>query len=141
MLSTYHANPLKYSFHSHFNGRPLEMKKEEYKRLEQFFTRKSARQRLVLYLIASGRHVPDLVSFTVGDLVSIKFPKEMTLWRDEVLDLLQDKAPSSPAFVFPSGKPMHHTDFYRIVRRAANAALKRPISSQEFWNYIKRGKL
>ena len=117
------------------------MRKEQYKRLEPFFVRRSARQRLILYLFACGMTVPELVNYTVKDLSSLALPEELVLSRDEVLDLLQESKPSSLVFVFPRGNPMTHTDFYRIVRQAAEMVFEKPMSRQQFVAYIKKGEL
>ncbi len=117
------------------------MKKDEYHRLEPFLLRKGARQRLILFLMACGKSVPDLVNFTVSDLNATDLPDELSLYRDEVLDMLGDSKANAPVFVYPSGKPMMHTDFYNIIRRATGAIFDRPLSTQEFHTYIKRGTL
>ncbi len=116
------------------------MNKPQYKRLEPFFVRLSARQRLILYLFACGYTVPELVNFSVKELKALALPEELVLSRDEVLDFLPDAMPSSAVFVFPSGRQMTHTDFYRIVRQSAKKTLNRPMSRQQFLDYIKSGK-
>ena len=117
------------------------MKKDQYNRLEPFFVRRSARQRLILYLFACGMTVPELVSFTVKDLKALELSEELILSRDEVLDLLPESKPGSLVFVFPRGNPMTHTDFYRIVRQAAEMVFEKPMSRQQFVEYINKGEL
>lgn len=115
------------------------MKKEQYERLEPFFVRRGARTRLILYLFACGYTVPELVKFTVKDLKALDLPDDLVIFRDEVLELSPDTKSSALVFVFPNGRKMIHTDFYRIVRQAAERELERPMSRQQFLEYIKKG--
>lgn len=117
------------------------MNKKQYDRLIPFFARRSARQRLILFLFADGKTVPDLMKFTVKDLKSLDLSDELTISRDEVMDKLPESKPSALVFVFPSGKSMTHTDFYRIVRQAAENAVNKPMSRQQFLEFIQKGSV
>lgn len=117
------------------------MNKKQYDRLIPFLARRSARQRLILFLLADGMTVPDLVKFTVKNLKSLDLSDELVISRDEVLDKLPDFKPSSEVFVFPNGKSMTHTDFYRIVRQAAENAINKPMSRQQFLEFIQKGSV
>jgi hypothetical protein len=108
------------------------MKKKISARLAPFLHRKSARQRIILYLIASGYTVADLVKMDVPKLKSIPLSVELDVCRDEVLG---DRK-SGPAFIFPNGKRMPHTTYYRVIRTTCVKVLNRPMSQQKFRDYI-----
>lgn len=108
------------------------MKDKEYQRLLPFLHRKSARQRLILFLIADGYTVVDLVAMRAFALRSLELPVEMSVYRDEALaGIKHDKA-----FTYPSGKPLPHTAYYRLVRVTAEKVLGRPMSQEQFRTYI-----
>jgi hypothetical protein len=108
-------------------------------RLKPFFHRRGARQRLILYLIATGHSVPSLCRMTVKDLMNLKLPHEIIIYRDQSLDLLEDAGDKSPAFTYhPSGLPMKHADFYRIVSQATKNVLDHPLSHRQFAEYIQK---
>jgi hypothetical protein len=109
---------------------------EEYKRLLPFFHRKSARQRLILYLIADGYNVADLVAMRTFALKQIKLPVEMRVYRDEVVA----EFPYDMAFTYPNGKVKPHTSYYRLIRETAMKVLKRPMSQEQLRLYIQTGK-
>jgi hypothetical protein len=108
------------------------LNKKVYERLAPFIHRKSARQRLILYLIADGYTVGDLVRMTVAELNKISLPVEMDVSRDEILDGRN----TGYAFVFPGGKGMLHTTYYRLLRSTSEKVLKRPMSQEKFRDYI-----
>lgn len=112
------------------------LNKRAYERLAPFIHRKGARQRLILYLIADGYSVGDLVAMTIDELRKISLPEEMEVRRDEVLN----GRSSGPAFVFPSGEKMPHTTYYRLIRTAGLKVLNRPMSQEKFRKYIHKGK-
>jgi len=112
------------------------LNKEQYQRLEPFLHRKSARQRLILYLLAEGYTVGRLVKMSVSAMRALRLPIEMQVCRDEVLEGLS----SGHAFLYPNGKPLPHTAYYRIVRGAAEKVLGRPMSQELFRAYIKSAK-
>ena len=95
---------------------------------------------MILYLFACGYTVPELVKFTVKDLNALDLPVDISILRDEVLDMMSETTPTSLVFVFQSGRKMAHTDFYRIVKQAAQKAIDRPMSRQQFLEYIRTGK-
>lgn len=108
-------------------------------RLQPFFHRRGARQRLILFLIATGHSVPSLCRMTVKDLKTLKLPNEIIIYRDQSLDLLEDSDDKSPAFTYhPSGLPMKHADFYRIVSQATKNVLGYPLSHRQFAEYIQK---
>lgn len=106
-------------------------------KLRPFFHRRSARQRMILYLIANDYSVPTLCRFTVKELKTLTLPDEMIICRDQTLDLLEDEADDAPAFTyFPSGRVMKHSDFYRIVSQATIHVLGNPMSHKQFARYV-----
>jgi hypothetical protein len=96
---------------------------KEYQRLEPFLHRKSARQRLILFLIADGYTVVDLVGMRAFTLHTLKLPIEMSVYRDEALA----NHTNSMAFIYPNDKPLPHTAYYRLVRDFTLRTLKLPI--------------
>jgi hypothetical protein len=101
-------------------------------RLAPFIHWKTGRQRLILYLIADGYTVGELVQMTVAELRKISLPEDMDVRRDEVLNGRGDGF----AFVLPSGKQQPHTDYYRLLRATSEKVLKRPMSQEKFRAYI-----
>lgn len=112
------------------------MNKEQTQRLEPFLHRKSARQRVILYLLAEGFTVGQLVKISVPALRTLKLPIEMQVCRDEMLE----GRSRGNAFLYPNGTPLPHTAYYRIVRGAAEKVLGRPMSQELFRAYIKSEK-
>jgi hypothetical protein len=112
------------------------LNKEQTQRLEPFLHRKSARQRVILYLLAEGFTVGQLVTMSVSALRTLKLPIEMQVRRDEVLE----GRSRGSAFLYPNGTPLPHTAYYRIVRGAAEKVLGRPMSQELFRAYIKSEK-
>ena len=112
------------------------MNKEQTQRLKPFLHRKSARQRVILYLLAEGFTVGQLVAMSVSALRTLKLPIEMQVRRDEVLE----GRSSGRAFLYPNDMPLPHTAYYRIVRGAAEKVLGRPMSQEQFRAYIKSVK-
>lgn len=113
------------------------MRKEEFERLQPFLHRKSARQRLILFLIADGKKVGDLVSMRTFFLKKMDLPVEMSVNRDEALA----DSNSDMAFVYPNGKVIPHTSYYRLIRQTAEKVLDRPMSQEQFRQYIQQGKI
>lgn len=108
-------------------------KKEKYERLLPFLHRKSARQRIGLYLLGiEGYTVPDLVKMTIAEIRAIRLPVEMTVYLDEMLD----ERKSGLAFVYPNGQAVPYTGWHRLVRSAAKKAIGRPMSAQQFRAYM-----
>ncbi len=108
-------------------------------RLEPFFKRKSARQRVILFLLAEGYSVGEIVRLSARELKAIDLPDGLIIYRDELLDQLEDL--KGPAFLYPGGRVMSHTDIYRILRQASTMVYERPMSVQQFQDAMKpRGK-
>ncbi len=115
---------------------------DQLNRLVPFFTRVNRRQRLIIYLAATGFSVPDLVSMTVQMLLSLELPDTIQPYRDEVIDQLPDSSADKPCFVYsPSGKAFVHTDFYRVIRNAPVKVLKRELSRQQLIEYVQNGTI
>lgn len=112
------------------------MNEKQYKRLEPFLIDKRARQRLILFLVADGYTVGELVAMRAGELLALTLPIAMQVCRDEVLD----RRSSGPAFSYPGGAPLPCTAYYRLLRRTAEKVLGRPMSQEMFRTYIQSAK-
>lgn len=112
------------------------MKTEHYQRLLPFLKDKRARQRVILYLIADGFTVGELVAMTVRELRAIELPVELMVMRDEVLNGHK----TGFAFITSHGKQLLHTSYYRLVRITAEKVLGRPMSQETFRAYIQSAK-
>lgn len=108
--------------------------KKKLERLAPFVHRKSARQRLILYLLADGYSVADLTKMDVATLRAITLPLEMDVRRDEILSGRHD----GYAFVYDNGSRLPHTNYYRLVRQTAEKVLRRPMSQEKFRSYINK---
>lgn len=108
------------------------MKKDAYERLQPWLFYKNARQRVIFFLIADGYTVGDLTKMQIDDLKQIKLPPELDVDRDNFLE----GRTSGPAFVYPSGKLIPHTNYYRLIRTTAEKVLGRPMSQEKFREYI-----
>jgi len=113
------------------------MKKSAFERLHPFLHHKGARQKLILYLIADGHSVADCVVMDLKTLRALDLPDEIAVCRDEAIDGRK----SGLAFVYPSGQPIPHTAYYRLLRNASKKAIGRPLSQITFREYLndKRG--
>ena len=119
------------------------MNQEQYKKLEQFFHGKGARQRVVLYFVAYGYSASEILAMTVSELRAATLPVDMQVYRDEMLyghtkDSAQTKRPL--AFVYPSGNPMSVPDCKRLVKETTEKVLGIPMSLEAFRSYIKSTK-
>ena len=112
------------------------MNEKQYKRLKPFLIDKRARQRLILFLIADGFTVGELVAMRVGEFYALKLPVEMQVCRDEVLN----RRSSGTAFIYPGGAPLPYTAYYRLLRKTAEKVLGRPMSQEMFRTYIQSAK-
>lgn len=179
----------------------MRLTKKQFERLEPFFYRKSARQRIILFLVATGVRVPELVNFTEADLAEVDLPEDLDYCRDEIMDYAQDdryfvypqskELRESPrkdiveylltqgfsvdelqvtpmtkigtfdvpdeliyyrdqladvaikkrVFVYPCGKPLVHSDFYRLIRDTSEKILGKKLSQDKYCAYIKTGKI
>lgn len=108
------------------------MKKEAYERLQPWLFRKSARQRVILFLIADGYTVGDLTKMTVAELKQIKLPPEIDVDRDNFLE----GRTSGAAFVYPQGNTIPHTNYYRLIRTTSVKVAGRPMSQEKFRDHI-----
>ncbi|KAF0190509.1 MAG: hypothetical protein FD165_2677 [Gammaproteobacteria bacterium] len=112
--------------------------------LHPFFHRRGDRQRLILYLIAEGYSAPKLSRLTIAELSAMNLPDEIMIYRDRVLDLLETQDQKAFVFVYPNGRVMGPTDFYRLVAQTTERTLGHPLSHKQFAEYLrksgKRGK-
>jgi hypothetical protein len=110
------------------------MKPAAYEKLKPFLHRKSARQRVILFLLADGYTVRELVAMDVAGLRACKLPVDLAVSRDETLE---DRR-IGPAFAYPNGKGLPHTAFYRLVRAAAQRAIGRPMSQEQYREWVNK---
>lgn len=108
------------------------MNKDALERLRPFIYRKSARQRVILFLLADGLSVGDLVRMSAAELRALTLPDEIAADRDNLLIDVHE----GPAFVFPNGTPLQHPFYYRLVKAAALKVMGRPMSYDAFREYI-----
>jgi len=108
-------------------------------KLKPFMSRKSARQRIILYMIASGHTMNNLSKMTISDFKKLDFPQEGNLnqYYDVVLCDLDDKNENDTVFKYPGGRKMQNQDFYRIMTQASTAALGKSLSHKDFVAYFK----
>jgi len=110
------------------------LKRDHYLRLQPFLYRKSARQKIILYLIAAGYSVPDLIKMDVSTLRAQALPIDLAVLMDEFLVGRK----SEPAFRYPNGKAMPHTAFYRIIRNASKKVTGKPMTQVQFRAWIRK---
>ena len=94
--------------------------------------RKSARQRVILFLIASGYTVADLVAMSLADARKIKLPADIDVYRAEAFNGRK----TGLAFIYPNGNPMRLSTYYRLVRETTLKVTGRPMSQDAFRVYI-----
>ena len=94
---------------------------------------KSARQRVILYLLADGYRIDKLVGMTASALAALELPDDIDVARDEVLD---GKPRKGPAFVYPNGAVIPTSAYQRLIRQAGKKTLNRPFSRDDFFKYI-----
>jgi len=104
-------------------------------RLKPFIYRKSARQRIIIYLISQDYSFDDLANMTVSDLKKIKLPEENDLFQsqNQLLSTLSDNA---SLFTYPGGRKMCQSDFFRILTTACTNVLGKSITVDEFKIYL-----
>ena len=103
-----------------------------YERLAPFLVRKGPRQKLMLFLIADGYKVADLVEMKTDTLKKLKLPVEMTVYRDQMLE----DGDFPMAFTYPGGETIPFTIYHRLVITAAKKVLGRPMSQEQFRDYV-----
>lgn len=104
--------------------------------MQPFLHWKEARQRLILYFIADGYTVGELVAMRSFALKELKLPVEMSVYRDQA----SAEGTFEMAFTYPGGKIIPHTFYYRLIRVAAEKVLGRPMSQEQFRKYIRTGQ-
>ena len=112
------------------------MDKAAFDRLAPFLVRKGPRQKLILYLIADGHKVADLVAMSTYTLKKLRLPVEMTVYRDQMFD----DGEFQMAFTYPGGAHIPHTTYYRLIRSTALKVLGRPMSQDQFRDDINKEK-
>lgn len=94
---------------------------------------KGARQKVILYLLAAGYGVPDLVKMDVPALRSLALPIDLAVILDDFLG----ERKKGPAFQYPNGQAIPHTAFYRLIRSTSRKVLGRPMTIDQFRAWIK----
>lgn len=111
------------------------MNKQQYRRLLPFLHRKSARQRVILFLLADGFAVSELMAMSVARLRAIRLPVAIEVCRDEMLHGLK----RGYAFLYPGGAQLPHIAYSRLLQDTAEKVLGRPMSQDSFRVYIQKG--
>jgi hypothetical protein len=112
------------------------MRQDHFERLEPFLYRKSARQRIILYLFARGLSVADMASMTPAALRELRLPDSLDIYREEMLN---EQPKAKYAFVYPNGNHIPPSAYYRILRESTEKVLGRPLSLDTFKTYISTG--
>jgi hypothetical protein len=102
-------------------------------KLRPFLHEKGARQKIIIYLIAAGYSVPDMVRLDVRTLRGLALPIDLAVLLDDFLDDRKE----GPAFQYPNGKAIPHTAFYRHVRAACQKVLGRPMTVDQFRAWLR----
>lgn len=108
--------------------------RERYARLKLFLHRKSARQKVIIYLIAAGYTVPELIRLDVRDVRGLALPIDLAVLTEEFLEGRK----SGPAFQYPGGKAMPHTAFYRLIRSTSQKVTGKPMTQEQFRGWLRR---
>jgi len=105
--------------------------------LQLFLYRKSARQRIILYLMARGYRFDELSKMTADELKSIEVPNELGLCiaKNQVLSATNE---NNLVFSYPNGRKMGKGDFFRILTQASMKVLGRSITVGEFQSYVNK---
>jgi len=104
-----------------------------WERLQPFFHRKESRQRVILYLLAAGYSITDLIEMTIKELKEIPMQNEISVSRDEAIDSFPD---DNPAFTFASGKIIGRPFYRRLLRYAGTSATGGSVSQESFRAYL-----
>lgn len=107
---------------------------KQYKLLEPLLYRKGSRQRVMLYLIAGGYTVGELVKMKVTELKALPLHHEILVARDEMLEGL---TASDQAFVYSNGQVIPHTYYYRLLRTTGKNATGTSWSQEMLREYIR----
>jgi hypothetical protein len=112
--------------------------KKQMERLEPFLKHKRARQRIILYLLADGSSVHDVVKTTKRVLLDTVFPEELEIFVEQVADEIPEL--NDGAFCYPGGAFFKTQDIYRIVRQATEGLLGKPLKVVDFRQYVVNSK-
>lgn len=111
-----------------------ELSTAQWNRLQPFLVRKGARQKVILYLLASGYQPGELCAMKAVQLKQITMPSDIAIWREQVLECLD---PKGLAFVYDnSGKALLHTAYYHLISQVSNKTLGTTLTYKEFRTYI-----
>ncbi len=113
------------------------MNAKQFASLAPFLRHKSARQRVILYLLADGYRIDKLIGMRASALAALELPEDIDVARDEVLD---GKSRKGPAFVYPNGAVLPTSAYQRLIRQAGKKALNRAFSRDDFVKYIHSSK-
>jgi len=117
--------------------------KEQFDRLKPFLVRKHARQRIVLYLLATSHTIQEVCGFTYADLKALDLNNELNSYRDEVINMAkynETYSVNGKVFVYPGGIEFKPQDIYRIIRQATMTALGSSLGIDAFIKLIKKGE-
>ena len=103
-------------------------------KLKPFLYRKSARQRIMLFLMAKGYDFEALASMTTLELKDISMPDDdLHISKNQVLSSI---AEGDLVFAYPGGRKMGEGDFFRVLTQASMKVLGKSVSLSEFQDYI-----
>lgn len=101
-------------------------------RLQPFLYRKESRQRVILYLVASGYTLAEIIALTPDELRRIPVHPDMEVYVGETL--LQRKG--QRAFAFPTGAPLTPAYLYRLVRSTSRLRTGKAMSEDQLRQFI-----
>lgn len=116
------------------------MKETEMQRIEPFFVKARARQRVLLTLIANGHDVRELEKWTLHDLKQADLPVFLSVYRQQILEEAGAGGEQRPAFAYPNGAAFKSYDIYRIIRQATKRVMGEEAGPAELRAYVK-GKM
>ena len=111
------------------------MTNAQYRSILPFLHRKSARQKIIIFLIADGYTVPDLLKMQAKDLRGLCLPVDIAVLVDELLEGRK----SGSAFVYPTAGAIPYSAFHRLIRETTGKVLGRgkTMSPQKFRQWVK----
>jgi len=108
-------------------------------KLMPFIKGKTAKTRVILYLIADGYPINKFTELTITDFNKIKFPKNdyltqsIDLFLSDIDILDKDKS----IFDYSGGRKMTSSSFCRLVSDSTEKVLGKPLTIKKFVNFFK----
>lgn len=104
------------------------------RKLEPLLNRKSARQRLLLYLLADGMSPEDILAMDVVRLRKTNINNDF----DVVVEQVLLEVPDGLIFVFPGGQPLSLKRVLHVLHTTTKRHLNKSLTISEFGKYIRK---